>query len=692
MLLNDNFVIESFAVYDDAWESRILSEIDKLRKNADEMQTHIADLQAESTGLKEQKEIAQREEKSLNDALYEIRSKLSGFEKLLVRLDEEDVLSGLLAKAKKTLRELQNNEKTLSSQKNNKEGECRQLEERITALAASEKDLKGGYDLVAGADEADLVSDAWDNLLSQYKTLLEAQNADLKHLSEDKKRLLHERQEKQKEIEKRNCDKSDYEQLIYSEEVETEALESSQSAEKLRKEAEDAYTKANRAQGKAETAFDNAVKKLADFGGEALPMSEVGKNFDSRITKIKLKLTELGKQEKALADTLSKLQKAQSRAETAAESYTRPAKYNSIELEVDYSAQLISLKRQIREWQDSVSKSEHKVEENLRKMAETYGASSADVNLAIGSMQELLSNETVRGDRYYTLCEHIEANMHTASLRISQIDTDLKEFHKTKDDLVHQCVIQGKQMYEGLMQLANNSKVSVQGRRRQMLRFDIPDAVDENVARANISAEIDKGTDEIVAGMADGACSESDIRKTASGTVGSRRLLRRYINADNIVLKAFKIDRNPDNSGYRTWEQTQVNNSGAEKFVVYFAVILALMAYTRDGCDDTGGKNKSVLVLDNPFGPISSKHVLEPMFEISRNYNVQMICLSDISKSDIVTCFDLVIRAVVKQFALSSKEQLTHEGNEIIEHGFYRAEQMNLFNTTRALPMRSGEK
>ena len=56
-----------------------------------------------------------------------------------------------------------------------------------------------------------------------------------------------------------------------------------------------------------------------------------------------------------------------------------------------------------------------------------------------------------------------------------------------------------------------------------------------------------------------------------------------------------------------------------------------------------------------------------------------MICLSDISKSDIVSCFDLVIRAVVKQFVLSSKEQLTHEGNEIIEHGFYRAEQLNLF-------------
>ena len=116
------------------------------------------------------------------------------------------------------------------------------------------------------------------------------------------------------------------------------------------------------------------------------------------------------------------------------------------------------------------------------------------------------------------------------------------------------------------------------------------------------------------------------------------------------------------------------------KTVVYFAVILALMTYAREDLYGSGsGGSRSVLVLDNPFGPISSKHVLEPMFEISRNYHVQMICLSDISKSDIVSCFDYVIRAIVKPVALSNKEQLTHEGNEMIEHGFYRSEQMNLF-------------
>jgi hypothetical protein len=234
-------------------------------------------------------------------------------------------------------------------------------------------------------------------------------------------------------------------------------------------------------------------------------------------------------------------------------------------------------------------------------------------------------------------------------------------------------------MYEGLQKLSSNSKIKVQDKRRQMIRFDIPEAIDENIANNSILEEVEKGAAEIAAKLLEDSYAESEIRKIAGRIVGSKRLLRKYINQENIVLRAYKIDRNPDNSGYRTWEQTQVNNSGAEKFVVYFAVILALMTFARDTQDDFGGKsNRSVLILDNPFGPISSKHVLEPMFEISRNYKVQMICLSDISKSDIVSCFDLVIRAIVKQFKFSNKEQLTHDGNELIEHGFYRAEQLTL--------------
>lgn len=679
-LKSDIATVKEFSVYDEKWEARALSEIEKVKADIAEKQAQIQALQREQNQIKVHIREIQENKKRLAEELRRICEQLALFERLLDKLEEEISLAENLELAERKLRDLTYRQSRKDSDKTKKENELGAVLERLKELEAADKTLHEGLSKVSDAEESEIIDDEWTALLSRYEALLSAQSADLKRLNEDRNRLLKEAIEKQKEIQKRKCDQEEYEALIYSEELEAEADDERRKAEAAYRASDEDYSKAGRAQAKADSLFESAADKLKEFGAEALPLSEVGGDFDERISNINKKIEDIESQSRIIAAALSELQKIQGKVEIVTEQYQHPAKYAGIAMETDYAAQLDSITGQIREWKSFVGTSERKVEDALKKMSSVYGTGSADVSLAISSMQELLSNGDIRGDRYYTLCEHIDANMHTAKLRISQIDTDLKEFHKTKGDLIRQCVIQGKQMHEGLLQLSGNSKVKVQEKRRPMLKFDIPDAVDENIANAAIASEIDKGTEEIVAKMSEESFAESEVRRIAERTVSSKRLLRKYIGAENIVLKAYKIDRNPDNSGYRTWEQTQVNNSGAEKFVVYFAVILAVMAYTRDGYDDLRGKNnRSVLILDNPFGPISSKHVLEPMFEISGNYNVQMICLSDISKSDIVSCFDLVIRAVVKQFALSSKEQLTHDGNESIEHGFYRSEQMNLF-------------
>ena len=72
--------------------------------------------------------------------------------------------------------------------------------------------------------------------------------------------------------------------------------------------------------------------------------------------------------------------------------------------------------------------------------------------------------------------------------------------------------------------------------------------------------------------------------------------------------------------------------SGGEKFVAYFSA----------GClDFSRGRSRNTLIkkedskgaiMDNPFGPITSGHLLKPMFDIARKYNTQLICLSDIKQ------------------------------------------------------------
>ena len=81
-------------------------------------------------------------------------------------------------------------------------------------------------------------------------------------------------------------------------------------------------------------------------------------------------------------------------------------------------------------------------------------------------------------------------------------------------------------------------------------------------------------------------------------------------------MKVYKIDLNVANSSYKRWEDTLTQSSGAEKFVVFFSVVLTLMNYTRSTSGIVSKEAKSVLILDNPFGKITSAHLLKPIPDI----------------------------------------------------------------------------
>ena len=683
-LTADRREAEAFSGYDEDWLPARLKEVERLENRINKEEAAVDSLEHEKADNKEKLEELQQLIEQLRNAAGEIKDKLKKYDGLIEQLQEEDRQSDELASAKNKLKALKAEEDRISSEIEKLSAELEDVKGRSKELNELNNRLQDGLSIVGDACETaedKLIAGEWSSLLLQYQSMLDAQSKDLSRLNADRDKLLAEKKDKESEIAKRNCSYDEYAQITYSAEQEQKLREAADACGIFSREKEAEYYTVSSRQAVAKDRCEQALNRLAEFGGEPLPVDEVGSAFAERRKDIEQQLTELKNKLSSCRNEQRRLEKAQSNADYIAENYTRPLKYEPLELQPDYEVQLTALKKDIAACDRSVESCSRKVRDSLGKMKDAYGAASTDIGKAVSDMLKLLTDEDIQGDRYYTLNEHIDANIHTVQLRISQIDTDLREFNRTKDDIIRQCVIQGKQMHEGLIQLSNNSKVKVQDKRCQMLRFDIPETIDDNAANAAIASEIDKGTIEIAAKLNGEGYTDAEIRKIASRTVGSRRLLRKYIGRESISLKAYKIDSNPANSGYRTWEQTQVNNSGAEKFVVYFAIILALMTYARDNCGDgmDSRNNSSVLVLDNPFGPITSQHVLQPMFEISRRYNVQMICLSDIDKTDVRSCFRVVIKAIVKRLALSSKEQLTHDENEMVEHGYYKSEQIELF-------------
>ncbi|WP_143338493.1 hypothetical protein [Desulforamulus profundi] len=185
--------------------------------------------------------------------------------------------------------------------------------------------------------------------------------------------------------------------------------------------------------------------------------------------------------------------------------------------------------------------------------------------------------------------------------------------------------------------------------------------------------------------------------KTVARLMSSRELLNVFLGNPYIPVSVFKIDLNMQNSRLKLWEDAVRENSGGEKFVVFFSVLSALMTYTRARAMEAAGADADtdtrVLVMDNPFGPISSEHLLNPLFEIARKHRTQLICLSDLKQNSIMNCFNLIYMLKVRTSAIGSNEYLKFEeiirdvnvvqNDERLEKAVFRAsdvKQISLFD------------
>ena len=671
-------VAGSFA-YDEHYEKEQKDFIARLEKSVSEIDAKIQALTVTETELTTAKEEAKRRLAELSYSMQSVNRFLEGIETVLQRISEERSLAEALHNNKLDLEEAEQSYKNVQVQLNDITTSLDTIDEKLNELKKQISELSGVKDQVGECVEAELVDGDWRELYSKYQSLQSALNQELSTLKSQLEDKTSRKKDYESEIARRELSSEEYKEVAFSE----EQLQSVRKEEKLliskREEAIQHTKHAGAQKGKAEGTLESAKQSLVRFG-EPLDKSEVGSDFDARLSRVR-------EERKALFTQKDKCGKLENRINTIfgrladrLKKHTRPETIVKVQLEDSFAEQFERMTKEYEAAKANLSNVHAQVSEALNSMKGQFAGSTCGVSDAIVGMSTLLSNET-RGDRYYTLIEHINGDIQNTDRAIAQIMTDLKEFENNHNDLIRQCVLQGSRIYEGLLQMASSSRVTVyDGKdKKQTIRFDIPAEVDPVVASAAITDEIDKGTKELVARMLDEAVTEVDIKKMAEKIVGSRNLLRKYIGKETIRVDAYKIDQNPQNAGYRSWEQTQINNSGAEKFVVYFAVILSLMNYTRGDFGSIRDKDlRSALILDNPFGATSSKHILVPMFAIAKHFRVQMICLSDINKSDVINCFDIVIKAIVKKRPMSNNELLTHEGNESIEHGFYRSEQLSL--------------
>jgi hypothetical protein len=397
----------------------------------------------------------------------------------------------------------------------------------------------------------------------------------------------------------------------------------------------------------------------------------VGADFERRIAECMSALGDSEKVEHECADKLTDL--------NADRKYTsKYAERFKVEY-ADYTPKLSDGLQDTNELRDTIENCIEKLKQAESKTKKYHSTELEPFRnthtLFTGTLDGILSvidNHDIAGDKYFTLYERTEGDIKRYQDRIAQLAVLLKDVEDSRKQLVTNCLQRVGRLYENLTILSKKSTIQIGNAKKQMIRIDLPviEPMSEQPAeRINqyITEQVKK------------YLSEQDISaKSHHEHLTIRRLLNCYIGKETIPITVFKIDKNVQNSRYRSWQEALKANSGGEQFVVLFSLIVSIMNYTRS-LTSSLSSTSGVLILDNPFGPISSRHLLEPMFRIARHFHIQLICLTHLGTAAVTSFFDMVYQLRFKSLPLSNMEILEAEAKQHMEHAYYLSEQLSLF-------------
>jgi hypothetical protein len=407
-------------------------------------------------------------------------------------------------------------------------------------------------------------------------------------------------------------------------------------------------------------AAEQEVKKLAEA---PLEPGRIKLNFSTRriaenaqISFSKGKIKEIGNVSKGYEHVATRIE-----GKIQVELFEVNTRYEvQIDVEQDYQNHLGTF--------TNLQKENTKYENNIKliysKLNAQYRSKNNHLENILAGWEPLMQGAQSDRDKYYYLGERMLLNKEALVKLIRVFEERLSNIEKNKQDLVHHSYLQGKQVFDEIQKITENSSIRLEDRNRPipMLKINMePLSETETENRSKMQAYVESCISIIKQDMKEDKKIE-EIRKKISRYMSTKELLNILSDLGKMKIYAYKIDINAHNSTYKSWEQVMKENSGGERFVSFFAVIVALMSYTRTSMKVTDdyqrNRDTKVLIMDNPFGPISSEHLLKPLFQIAKKYNTQLICLTDLKQNSILNCFNLIYMLKIRQNVFGTSEYL----------------------------------
>ncbi|MFZ3129517.1 MAG: hypothetical protein WA125_00050, partial [Desulfosporosinus sp.] len=642
-----------------------LAELDRQIEQADQKRCALLTRQEEISHLLSENQNKQQQ----------ARSRIEIFQEFLEKEPAYQLCCRGLSKVLDESQALEIKKTELEEQRNDLQQELSMVKNALRDNEQQQKDIHKQYELYQKAPETQLVEGSIEELSERLQVLKTTYSTEIKQLERQQQDLLEDIGQKRTELKNFRLPEEAYSAVKYEEEkaglLREEITHLNTSVRQLRLENKTAIA----GEASAKTALASALAEVKRLGYEKpLLPEEISGDFSGRRKQARICLMELDRESRELQTESALYERLKGQiGQTLDIQEIKVAK--DFVPEQDIEAQTKTLQHQYRDRDRQNRKDIGQLRNHYGFLKETYREKNANIDNIFRSLDNLWEDALIKDDsggpsilsydRFFYLYECMSIHQEKLSDLLKIYELQLANLEQNKNNLAEQSFLQGMRFFEEIQWISDNSKVRLQGRSRpiQMLKIDLALDSIEN-ARDRMKKYIEETIEKVRQESRLNKKAE-EIRRSVIKRMSSRELLNIYLGNSHIPISVYKIDYTMKNSRLKQWEDAVHENSGGEKFVVFFSVLSALMSYARtramEGSGGLSEKDTRVLIMDNPFGPISSEHLLNPLFEIAKQHRTQLICLSDLKQNSIMNCFNLIYMLKIRSTAVGNNEYLKFE-------------------------------
>lgn len=236
-------------------------------------------------------------------------------------------------------------------------------------------------------------------------------------------------------------------------------------------------------------------------------------------------------------------------------------------------------------------------------------------------------------------CQVFERQLVKNEAMINKLERDLSSLADLFAEFKRDCVALAQSIYEEVKLFGKGIDIQWKGTRQRLIQLKAPQPL------IDLDSTMDRYVSETLEALIELYQAErlEEIDQQISSRFNVDAFLNLVTPIQSYKLYIFKIEIQHEQSAYKAWEDLVVKASGGERFFASFVLSAAILTYSRfDRTLKDISKMGKVLLMDNPFGVVTSPHLLKPVFELAKRLNIQMLCFTGISELNVYDNFDLV--------------------------------------------------